>query len=380
MTHANDNEPSPPDRTARKNARAAVLPAVEAVEPDPENASQKVSLLGDTPRWVTDTTALADNNDRSRAFARLRTDAHIAYRTSIETLLEAVNRNPSTGGETVAIDIITFDRAHWNETEPRPAEKEQGIRNHSWEKPHLAIAVAVSTPVPIVLSIEPLAGVQCIEGENGRDPDEIASLLLNAASEHVAVDTILADRGFSTAGVVAELERRNYEYIISARRTEEITTAIEQQQGNGGDGPAVAADTTFSAGADSETTAHVVASPSEGFGEETDFMPFITNRDTALEAPERIAEQQKQRWNAEVLCRLFRRRFLEKSVYQTGLPLHQCRSITAEINAYNLAIYRLAAESDAESSALTFARFQEVLKTERYRRAMEAAGEWAAHE
>lgn len=380
MTHANENEPSPTDRTAEERARATIISASEAIEPNPENALPKISLLGGTPRWAADT--LAESEGRKRAHARLRDHARTAYQSSIDTLLEAVNREPSPEGETIAIDLITFDEAHWNDTEPRPQEKEQPVRNYSQRKPHLAIAVAVSTPVPILLSIEPLADISGFEAEDGLSSAKIVRELLDDAEEHVPVDTVLADRGFSTAGVVTELNHRAHDYIITAQRSNQITSIIEQLQGNESHEPAVAADTIFTDVTGSEAAAHVVISSAGAISEPAEHTPFFTNKDAALENPEAMIERHKQRWDAEHLCWLFRRRILEKSIYQTGLPLRQCWSISAEINAYRLATHWLSENStdEASSPSLTFAQFQEVLKTERYRRAMEAAGEWAAHE
>ena len=281
--------------------------------------------------------------------------------TAITTLRASTSFDESL---TVAIDVTEFDAGYWFENVDPTAENYDGREEPAARQAKLAVISAVSTPVPVVLGIEPLEklGVHD-QSEHPRLADVVGSLL-DQATQHVEIDTVLADRGFHSAGVIAAIERHDLTYIIPAQPHPFVRGVISEVTNHRSPDYAVERDITVPIVDQPYMTNFLLVreeSASEGY------VVFLTNCELSDYESGAISERYRRRWLIENQAKTLRTRLESKSL-PDKLQCQDCLAGAAEVNAYSLANHLLKERSTQLTGqyVLGFDRFLQALYATRF--------------
>lgn len=318
------------------------------------------NILGDCDdNRATDGIPLTDETSEEVGLSGPRTpDERLA--PSIEATLNALRASDLLDAPlTVAIDVTEFDAEYWSETSDPTAEGYNGRKEPALRQSKLAVISAVSTPVPVILGIETLEKPGSHEHAECPSLADVVQSLLEQATQYVEIDTVLADRGFHSAGVIAAIERLNLTYIIPTRPHPFVREVIKEVTDPGSPEYAVARDVTVPVVDQTYTTDFVLVqqeSAAEGY------VVFLTNTAPSDMVLEEIPNRYTQRWQIENQEKTLRTRLESKSL-PGGLQCQDCLAAAAEVNAYSLANHQLKENSTQRTGRymLEFDRFLQAL-------------------
>ncbi|SDD96967.1 transposase [Natrinema hispanicum] len=283
-----------------------------------------------------------------------------SFASSVEAAITALRASGSSSEPlTVAIDVTEFDAGYWSETVDPTAEDYDGREEPAARQSKFAVISAVSTPVPVVLGIEPVEnpGVHD-QSEHPRLADVVGSLL-NQATQHVEIDTVLADRGFHSAGIIAAIERHDLTYIIPARPHPFVRGVISEVTAHRSPDYAVERDVTVPIVDQPYLTNFVLVREESTPG---GYVVFLTNGELSDYESGAISERYRRRWLIENQAKTFRTRLETKSL-PDELQCQDCLAAVAEVNAYSLANHLLKETSTQLTGryVLRFDRFLQAL-------------------
>lgn len=288
-----------------------------------------------------------------------------AFERSIETTLNALRTSTSFDEPlTVAIDVTEFDAGYWSESVDSTADDFNSRKEPAARRTKFAVISTVSPSPPVILGIEPLENPgRDDQSERPRLADVVRSLLEQAA-QHVEIDTVLADRGFHSASVLAEIERHGLTYIIPARPHAFVRDVIAGATNGGSPAYAVARDVEVRVGKWMYTTDFVLVreeSASDGY------VVLLTNTAPLDDEVETIPDQYTQRWLIEKQAKRLRIRLEAKSL-PDGVQCQDCLAAAADVNACSLANHLLIERFNQPTGryVLTFDEFMQALYSQRY--------------
>lgn len=287
------------------------------------------------------------------------------FTSSTETTINTLRASTSFDAPlTVAIDVTEFDAGYWSEHVDPTAEDYDGRKEPASRQTKLAVISTVSTPVPVVLGIEPLEKPG-VHDQSGRPRlADVVQSLLDQATQHVEIDTVLADRGFHSAGVFAEIERHDLTYIIPARPHSIVRAVINRVKDHGSPDYAVERDVTVQVVDQTYTTNFVLVrrkSAAEGY------VVFLTNTEPSDGVLEETPNRYTQRWQIQNQSKTLRTRLESKSL-PDGVQCQDCLAAAADVNAYSLANHLLTERSNqpTDQYVLKFDEFLQALYSQRY--------------
>lgn len=267
----------------------------------------------------------ADNSDL------LQAHAHAGAAAALDAY---PGDDQSSQRTTVAIEPTKYtistgtDETALNEGEP--------VGTASPHREHTVLVIlAVNTSQPVVLGVEPLTDTRQDNGSDRRPLADAVRSLLDQATQHVEIDTVLADRGLNLADVLAEFDRQDISYIIPARDRPAIQelTAAHHHDAASVVIPAVRYDVS---GDPYRTTAVLVNDEPITDGE----VVFLTNDPPDPEYASRVASRYRLRAELVEPIQLFRARLATRAL-SFGLDCQTCLAAAAEVNAHSLATYLL---------------------------------------
>lgn len=312
----------------------------EKTENSLEHARAILGYSGDN--LATDGNPSADESSEEVGQSSPRTPDEI-FAPSIEATLNVLRASTSLDAPlTVAIDVTEFDAGYWSETSDPTAEGYDAREEPALRESKLAVISAVNTPVPVILGIEPLEKSGLHEHEKCLSLADVVQSLLEQATQHVEIDTVLADRGFHAQSVITAIERRGLTYIIPAHSHPFVRAVINETTNHGSPDYAVARDVTVPVAGQTYTTNFVLVRQESAV---EDYVVFLTNTKPSDDALEEIPNRYTQRWQIENQGKTLRTRLETKSLPE-GLQCQDYLAAAAEVNAYSLVNHLLKEQSD----------------------------------
>lgn len=182
---------------------------------------------------------------------------------------------------------------------------EIGDREHGYGHKYAVLSI-VGRDVPLVLAIEPVIESSSWDDNETVSKHEIVQRLLDRASQHVDIHTVLCDRGFDAHEVRQVIEDFGATYLMPRRKFEKEKQAIRKM---GRDGERVAVE---SATLNTELGSHEVdflyVPKTKGNGDGT--VVFVTNRDVSPDEAEGYVATYRRRWRIENAFKTFKNEFL----------------------------------------------------------------------
>lgn len=180
-----------------------------------------------------------------------------------------------------------------------------GDREYSYGHKYAVLSI-VGRDVPLVLAIEPVTESSSWDDNETVSKHEIVQRLLDRASQHVDIHTVLCDRGFDAHKVRQAIDDFGATYLMPRRKFGKEKRAIRQMRR---DGKRVAVEsTTLHTELGSHEMNFLYVPKTRGNGDGT--VVFVTNRDVSPDEAEGYVATYRRRWRIENAFKTFKNEFL----------------------------------------------------------------------
>jgi hypothetical protein len=304
-----DTDLDSPEESIRQQIRAPVEHAVEIA----------------TPAFNDQRATSADDSDA------LQAHAHMAAAAA----LNAYNADDQPSqGTTVAIEPLKC--AIDTGTDETALANGEPVGTASTHREHTVLVIlAVSTPQPVVLGVEPLTDTRQNNGSTQRPVADAVRSLLDQATHHVDIDTVLADRGLNSADVLAEFDRQDISYIIPARDRPDIRELTDARDHDAAS--AVIPEVPYAVAGEPYRTTVILVEDEPDLDDE---VVFLTNDPPDPQDATQVASRYQLRAELVEPIQLFHARLAARAL-PCGLDCRACLVAAAEVNAHSLATHLL---------------------------------------
>lgn len=226
------------------------------------------------------------------------------FKQAIENLLAAVNHlqilQPPV---TVAIDITSWPY-HAEENLPKEVSGTDKSDERAYKFATLSL---VGKSLPIVLAVEPVIESSAWEENFPHQVHRTVRRLVRRAQDFVAIDLVLADRGFESLEVYQTLDNLGVTYLFPKVEREPETTYIDEIEQEG-QNVAIEQATIRARGGHHDCRVLFVT------GQNGDIQPFITNEQiNDPDHAQRWVKRYASRWWIEAEYRSIKQQFLART-------------------------------------------------------------------
>ncbi|MDL0138545.1 transposase [Halobacterium salinarum] len=212
---------------------------------------------------------------------------------------EAAFRRPVT----VAIDITTVP--YYGDVEGM--EMVSGVKGEDKRAFKFATLSVVGYNVPLILAVEPVRESSPWDENPSNEMHRIVRRLVQRASQHVPIETVLCDREFDSKNVFQTLSNLNVNYLVPTRRGPTEEDVLEKMTARGEEVAVERARIEVESGSHGCRFLYVPSSSGEGT------VVFVTNVDVGADTAVSFCRRYSRRWQIEAEYKSLKSDFLGKT-------------------------------------------------------------------